>query len=506
MTPDFLSKLDGTGRAPRDTQRKVLEELAEKWNEYQCFAITAPTGSGKSLISRAIQLATDGAYITASNVLLKQYADYYNLPRFHAADLYSSAGQYDAAKMMTLDPENHVGYNPVSFRNAAKQKMFRKPSVILADEADQMLGLLHALAATTIKLPSAVYKRKNWTVPANAAELVLETVVERRIRAQEQENKGKKMDARRSLAKAERLEDLAQALLNEPERYALWVEEKWAKFGPVRTLHIQPTFLPRTTARQFFGEAKIILLSATLMPSDVMELTGGVPFHTIESESPIPVDRRKVYFMPCAESLSYPIDYRALAAKLDEVLEGIPLRPALVHATYRDAEELAKYLKTPVLLHDKEDKQEKIDEWIQNGGVMLGSGCSTGLDLHGDLCRLNVISKITFPSLNSDLTQKRLALPGGRRSYNLTAIRELLQACGRSTRNEDDFSVTVVLDGRFAKLYREMREEIPVFIKSAVVWESKTYTQIMEEARKYLCIDSSVLNFPKERSLWDEER
>jgi len=138
------------------------------------------------------------------------------------------------------------------------------------------------------------------------------------------------------------------------------------------------------------------------------------------------------------------------------------------------------------MLHDKEDKQEKIDEWTRKGGILLGSGCSTGLDLHGDLCRLNIVTKLQFPNLKSDLVQKRLALPGGKRSYSLTALRELLQACGRSTRNENDYSVTIILDERFARLYRELIEEVPNFIRNAIIWETKSCEEIVEEARKFL--------------------
>lgn len=498
MTPDFFSRLDGSGRAPRDAQRKALEQLSEQWDKWDCHALILPTGAGKTLIARTIQLATDAAYLSSTNVLVNQYMGAYKgMNRFVGEAHYHSAASYDNAKMLALDPENHTAYNPCSFRIAAKHKEFRHPDVIIFDEADQALSLLHELSSTVLALSSYDYRKRNLTVPADAAQYVLQCAAEKRVQAYENEKNGKRMQARRYEAAAVRLEDLAESLIAEPERFALQITEKMLKFGPKRYLHIHPTFLPKTAAKTFFKHSKIILLSATLMPSDVQELTGGTPFCRIETPSPIPVERRRIYLKPCDEALSYPINYDMLAAKLDEVLDEVPVRPCLIHATYRDSLELSKRMKHPVLTHDKQDKQEVIDEWLRNGGIMIGSGCTTGLDLRQDMCRLNIISKLVFPSMESDLVKKRLALPGGRNSYNLSAFRELVQAAGRSTRSETDYSVTVVLDGRLAKLYNNVKEDVPAFIREGMVWQDVSYQTIREQIRLYIGDTGSAQNAQK---------
>lgn len=485
IRPDFLSNFDGSKRSPREAQEKILRELMDRWNDYQCHAIILPTGGGKSAIARAIQLATYGCYITSTNVLVDQYCGQYKANRFVGETHYSNSGAYSDAKTRAMDYENLNAMNPCSYRIAAKSKHFRHPPVIIFDEADQALSLLHSLSTTTLAL-SSPDRNKNLTVPANAAQFCLSRVADLRADAEELRIKRKLMNAIRQEVKADRLEDLAQLLMEEPERFAISIEEKWCKYGPKRTLHITPTFLPKGAARRFFGDSKIVLLSATLLPSHVHELTGGVPFHKIESESPIPVERRRIYVKPCEETLSYPVNYDMLAAKLDEVIRELPLGSTIIHTTYSDSIELEKRMKTPVLVYDKQDKQETIDKWMKRGGVILASGATTGLDLREDLARVNIISKLLFPSTKSDLVQKRLALPGGKRSYALSAIRDFIQAAGRSTRSEVDFSVTVVLDGRIARLWRETREDIPQFIKDAMVWDDRAWESIREEARKFL--------------------
>ena len=485
VRPDFLSNFDGSKRSPREAQEKILRELMDRWNDYQCQAVIMPTGAGKSAIARAIQLASQGCYITTTHVLVDQYCGQYRANRFVGEAHYSNAGAYSDAKTKAMDYENLNAMNPCSFRIAAKSKHFRHPPVIIFDEADQALSLLHALSTTTLAL-TARDLRHNLVVPSNAAQLCLSRVASMRADAEELRINRKLMASIRMEVKADRLEDLATLLTEEPERFALNIEEKWGKFGPKRTLQITPTFLPKGAARRFFGESKIILLSATLLPSHVQELTGGVPFHRIESESPIPVERRRIYVKPCEETLSYPVNYDMLAAKLDEVIRELPLGSTIIHTTYSDSIELEHRMKTPVLVYDKQDKQETIDKWRKQGGVILASGATTGLDLREDLARLNIVSKLLFASTKSDLVQKRLALPGGKRSYALGAIRDFIQAAGRSTRSEKDYSVTVVLDGRIARLWKETREDIPQFIKDAVCWNDVSYEDIREEARKFL--------------------
>lgn len=485
--PDFFAKLDGSGRTPRDAQASILRELQDKWEDWQVFAITAPTGLGKTYLSRAIQLATNAAYITSSNVLVRQYADTYGSPYFIGADHYSSAAAYDNAKFQSLFPDNMTCYNPCSWRIAKRQKQFQMPEVIICDEADQFLGLLRELATTTLLVSGPDSRKRNLQVPENAAQYLLQCAAEKRAKSTEHEQNGKKMQARRAAESAVKLEEIAESLLVEPERFAIELEEKWGKRGKLRYIHICPTFLPKETAKIFFRDTKIILLSATLLPSDVYEITGGTPFHGIAAPSPIPPERRRIYFKPCEESLSYPVNYPALAGRLDEILAELPeLRPAIIHTTYQDAQQLHRLMKTPTVTYDKEDKQEMLAKFMSEGGVILAAGATTGLDLKGALCRLNIISKLLFANLGSDVVQKKLALPGGKRAYALSAMRDLVQAAGRSTRSESDYSVTFVLDNRFAKLYKDNREDVPDFVKDSIVWQSVPYASIRTESEKYL--------------------
>jgi Rad3-related DNA helicase len=218
------------------------------------------------------------------------------------------------------------------------------------------------------------------------------------------------------------------------------------------------------------------------MPSDVRELTGGVPYHHIEVESPIPPERRRIYSMPTEAALSYPTPHKELAEHLDKLLDDFKdIRPAMVHLPYADAFKVAQLMRTPVLTHDKDTKKEVLAEWLKNGGVLIGSGMTTGLDLKDDLCRLNIVGKVLYPSIASEFWKKKLALPGGKQAYALSALRSLVQALGRSTRSEKDWSVSILLDKRWISLYRAVKDEVPTFLKEAIVWQTVTPDQILAD-------------------------
>lgn len=485
--PNFLEVLDGSGRTPRKIQVEVLTALQENWDKFDIFAITAPTATGKSLISRAIQLQTNGAIITVSNQLVNQFSeDYPRCNVFYGADNYSSASRYDAAKLEACLPQSHTIYNPVSFRIASKQREFEHPSVIILDEAHASMSLLSELTATQLPIKRKEFLKDHLDSPEHAIKFLLDTIAEKRAKQQEKDNVGKRMDARRMESGILKLEDLVEAIKLEPERLAIWLTSVATKYGQKYYWNCKSTSIPRSFLRRYFKDSKVILLSATLFQSDVLELAGDKKFKKIEAESPIPAERRPLYLMPTDVALNYPMDTKAVAAKLDEMLANLPLRPAIIHTTYSNMSSIASHMKTPCLTHDKDTKEEVLNEFLAKGGVLLSAGLTEGVDLKDDLARLNIIVSCRFPNLGSDYVCKKKAQPGGDYWYSLETIKQTIQALGRTTRNENDYSVSVILDGRFAGLYRKTKDELPQSFKECIVWQSVTYTDIMQNISKFI--------------------
>jgi Rad3-related DNA helicase len=52
-------------------------------------------------------------------------------------------------------------------------------------------------------------------------------------------------------------------------------------------------------------------------------------------------------------------------------------------------------------------------------------------------------------------------------AYSLSALRHVIQACGRSTRSADDYSLTYILDDRFPSLRWKLDRFVPDYFKES---------------------------------------
>jgi energy-coupling factor transporter ATP-binding protein EcfA2 len=473
---DFLA-FDGV-RTPYQDQKEALDKLSNKWSEYQCFSIVAPTASGKSALARTIQKATNAAYITANNILVNQYASTYDLPTMLGEDNYATDGAYSEAITVSLDPENHVCYNAVSFRYASRRNGFRFPKVIILDEAHSCLSLIRELVTKVYSLTKYEYFKFNLEDPEDVKKYLFNRLAEAKVTVTTSKGKKKKQIENRIF----KLEDMIESIKTSPEQFAFFKSEHKGRFY----FHMQPLNIPRDFIKSYFKDSKVIILSATLTQSDCQELFGGKKYTQIELPSPIKPERRPVYYLPMEEVLSYPTNTKAIAKKLDEILSNITLRPALIHVTYSDMDGIYQHLKTPVLKHNRDTKKEVLDTWLKNGGVLLAAGCSEGLDLVGDLCRLNIVTKLQFPNIGSKFWTKKIALPAGEYAYKLDTLKHVVQASGRTCRTPNDVGATILLDSRFSSLYAKLKNETPQSFKEAIVWNKVSYDEIERRAKELI--------------------
>jgi Rad3-related DNA helicase len=86
-----------------------------------------------------------------------------------------------------------------------------------------------------------------------------------------------------------------------------------------------------------------------------------------------------------------------------------------------------------------------------------------GIDLKDDLSRFQIILKVPFPNLQSTKIKKRLETKGS--WYNWKTLIEVMQAYGRSIRNDEDWAETYILDACFDQV---LNRSIPQYFRSAL--------------------------------------
>ena len=105
--------------------------------------------------------------------------------------------------------------------------------------------------------------------------------------------------------------------------------------------------------------------------------------------------------------------------------------------------------------------------------ILLAPSLERGIDLPGDLCRVQILCKVPWKSMDKQTTA-RLYAPGGKVWYAVSAIRTIVQSCGRAVRSEDDWAVSYIIDSQFqSNLWGSYKRLFPTWFKESLVWRTK---------------------------------
>jgi ATP-dependent DNA helicase DinG len=221
--------------------------------------------------------------------------------------------------------------------------------------------------------------------------------------------------------------------------------------------HNRPILWPARTVR------KLVFMSATFSAEDLHDLgLEGRRVRLIDCGSPIDAEDRPVAYWPTANMglAGQTAGLPALVARIRQVLSKHPSERGVIHTTYALATKLREALADEPRLkwHTPATAQSVYREWRRDPGpvVLVACGMTEGIDLPGDLCRWQIVTKLMFPDLTDPaVSAKRQARPEW---YAWMPARDLQQAVGRSSRGPGDKSVVYVLDNSFAMLYSKHRD------------------------------------------------
>lgn len=481
----MFEQFDGTERTPRSVQTQALNWLAEGWSA-PIHAIQGPVGSGKSGLGRAIQIETGAHVITPSNILIDQYIDTYPDQNYLKGKAHYRCRWGVSCKDWTdtmeqkacdgciykqrRDAAQHepTFFNPMSFYYL-RLNTGVQPKVLVVDEAHQVASMVLALCAK--KFRQSVYRFSDRCTDALYLITWLEEQCDklRKLLSQYQKHN----DYQKCTEIVEELESVKKVLegLNEDtENYAIWINDGMYRGRPERFLNVKPVRPPRFMINSLLGADKLVLMSGTLMKTDIADLVGDQPYRFIDLPSPIPKERRRILYRPTPFPMNYRTDPKQIAAWIEDVLDDHPNQNALVHVTYSMSLKLRPHFRRPILVNGPEDKIEKVDFFKRHGGVFLASGCAEGLDFKDDYCRVNIVPKLAYPDLNDPVVQKRRAMADGQEWYALETLKTVIQATGRSTRHEKDASTSYILDPTFGGLFQRYRSKLPQSFNESIVW------------------------------------
>lgn len=137
---------------------------------------------------------------------------------------------------------------------------------------------------------------------------------------------------------------------------------------------------------------------------------------------------------------------------------------------YRIAQYLVDKLKSSrLLIHDNTNREEVIQKHMESEEptVLVSPSMTEGVDLADDASRFQILCKIPFPYLGDRVIQLRKQRNAS--WYSMMTARTIIQALGRSVRNDTDHATSYILDSDWERFYRTNASMFPTEFSSALV-------------------------------------
>lgn len=509
----------------RPTQQAAVEEAVEAYKTHKVVMLDGPTGTGKTLIAELIrrELNKQTLYVCSDKSLQDQFARDFpyarvlkgraNYPtqrrRDLTADDCTSRGPgspcwwcdefftcpYQVAKQRALTADLAVTNTSFLLSEANFVGKFSGRDFIVADEADTLEGMLMGFVEYNVS--ESRIERFGMEAPGKGvrkptlvkwldefAGKISDKIQE--LNATTADSAAKEL--RRMLSLLDDTARVRHELQREIDRQEDGEDAgKWLRdySGKGNGLVLKPVMVDSYGTKKLWRHGKRwLLMSATLISADEMADSLGLPFdyHVVSVPMTFPVENRPIIMAPIANVIRSNMERATeqLAFAIGRMIEKHPGESILVHTvSYKLASDLSWKVKQDaraagrrILTYSEGRERERVlGEYKRTrGSVMFAPSMSRGIDLPGDLCRVQAIAKVPFLSLGDAQVSRRTHLPGGDLWFAVQAIRELVQMTGRAVRNKDDKATTYIFDQQFSgNLWRKRKMLFPGWWRDAVV-------------------------------------
>lgn len=511
----------------------AIREILTAYEEgAECVVLDAPTGSGKTLIGEVVrrllsERSGQTTYICSSKALQDQFVKDYPYARIlkgrsnyategyperfgnkdplSAADCTKTPGDsesclwcssthlcpYERAKSDALRSSLAVLNTSYFLSECNGPGRFSRGGLVIADEADclesELMGHVEVriserrLKSYGLGVPRYVTKEESWR---EWAEEAYEKVRAHRPRNTSGDDVKAIRERKRHDILVAKLKELAAGLQ----------VGGWVYTGDRTAVAFKPVTVQSLGQDKLWQHGdKWLLMSATVISADEMLESLGwdedKDWRLVKCPSTFKPESRKVIVWPVA-SMTYKekdTAYPKLLGAVDDCCRRHPDQRILIHSTSYD---LTRYLfeglcdnglnmeRRIICYLSSADKEAALADYLASpGSVLIAPSMDRGIDLPGDACRVQILCKVPFLNLKDKQVSARLYATGrsGKVWYAVTALRTIIQSCGRAVRSEDDWAVTYILDSQFvSNLYGGYRNLVPAWWKESLVWRKGT--------------------------------
>lgn len=480
--------------------KAVQEIMAAYENGAEVVWLSAPTGSGKTIIAELVRrmLRTRSVYTCTTKALqdqvandfpyakvLKGRSNYESLTPAVSASECDKTGKncswcpevadcpYEVAKDNALGADLCVTNVVYLLYESNFVGKFKDCDFVVMDEGDTVEG--HLMDFVQFELSKSMLKKLGLDAPTKGTHMrtishwmssVLVPALERKVKV-----------ARDPLEKVEYWRAKSRALSVAKEMLA----GGWVRVYGLSPLVLKPITVEKHGDLLWEHGKKWLVMSATLIAPDVLAESTGLKrkYAIVNVPSTFPVENRRIHVAPVADMRSTvkAIEWPKMAKAVAGVLAKHPNDRIVVHTVnYELTRLIVDYLgkvngHRPVFSYFRAaDKDKAIAHYrFAPKAVLVGPSVERGLDLPDEECRVVVVAKIPWAALGDAQVKARKNMPGkGPNWYCSLAIGRLVQMTGRATRHATDWSVSYLLDSNFDDLFQTKRSHFPLWWAEAV--------------------------------------
>lgn len=514
----------------RGYQEQALNEIATAFADgARIVLVRAPTGSGKSLLARAIcgcarrpsegtPHQVTGAYYTTPQVsqldavaedsLLTDIAiirgkrnyscalpDEPDTPVDRAPCVRDASFDCQIVHRCPYFADREIAQNkPIAgmtlayFMQTAGSGVFGQRDVVVVDEAHGLADWAEMYA--TIELsPRTVPVWGDLHVPTvtDDPESVLsfaESVVARCKGAQSRIEAKPKLSVS-EVARLERLRDIRRELewfisdYSTIDSSTTWVTDQ--RDDDVGAIEIKPLNPARFLHRTVWDRgSRFALLSATILDKQSFCHGAGLPpsdVALIDVPHTFPLDHRPLFDVTQGKMTQAHRGETlpAIARTIARIMAYHPDEKGIIHChSYAIQRELRSKLtdfgvESRIIGHDRETRDGSLADWLHRDdpAVFLSVTMEEALDLQGDKARWQVLCKAPFPNIGDPAVAARLEA-GDWAWYNRRTLRTVIQACGRVVRSPDDYGATYLADSSLLDVFERTRSVMPTWFREQV--------------------------------------
>ncbi len=512
-------------RALRPAQKDAVQEVVGAFEQGVKFVVlSAPTGSGKSLVGELVRraLGIRGRYVCVDRGLQDQvlrdfpYAAVLkgraNYPTLDAPERYAPPERlscddctsnfrmkpcrwcsdkkmcpYRVAKRAAEGADLAVLNTAYLLAEANAGGAFSDGDLVIADECDRLEGAL----MTYVSVAVGARRLEEWSIdplpggsapePTAAWVDLVAAAAEKSIGAlRARDPEASDLRTQRELRALRRLRAGLQRVQDElPGGGWVTAQVRGAvEFKPVRVSADAGPALWRHADRW-------LLMSATVLSAQGMLADLGVEdpwsWAEVDLPSPFPRENRQVHLLGVADVVrANSAAAVSIASALEKILEHHAADRVLVHTvSFRlqaDLERLLRPSPRYVWYRGSLDRAEALRGYLARpGAVLFAPALERGLDLPDDMCRAIVVCKVPWPDLGDVQVAARTARPGGSAWYRRQALRSLVQMTGRGVRHEADRCETYVLDCQADRIVKQGRGDLPVWWLESLVANENSF-------------------------------